>query len=432
MRLVVLSRPEHVAHVLVAQARRYGKSVSYRELEHALGRGLVTSEGELWRRQRRIVQPMFLRRTLGRFVPTFAAETRRMLEGWASAADGAPPADLDVGREMTALTLAIAGRTLFSADLRGEARAIGDALDVVLPVITHRTEALFNLPLAWPLPAHRRFHAALATTDRLVQGLIDARVRAQAAGPAGRAADGPPADLLAALVAARDPETGAPMPSRQVRDEVVTFLMAGHETTANALAWTFHELGQHPAWADRVAEEAARELGPGDPTPEALARLETTRRVVSEALRLHPPAWTVEREALEDDVVDGWRVPKGSLVMLPQLLVHRHPALWDDPARFDPDRFLPERVAARPRMAYFPFGAGQRQCVGEDFAWLELLAVVALVCRAGRLEPAPAPAPAPEVGITLRARGVLARWRPRALAPSPGACAPAAVSQEVP
>ncbi len=390
--LALLNHPDHVAHVLQKNAGAYEKSPSYRELELVLGKGLLTSEGAFWKRQRRLAQPAFKRRNLAGFAPTMVAATEALLDGWA-----ASPGPRDLAAETMRLALQIAGRTLFSAELADEADALGSALAVALPFVQHRTEALFNWPVGWPLPSHLRFRRALAQLDGVVHELIERRRRG--------APEAARRDLLSTLVFARDPDTGERMDARQVRDEVMTFLLAGHETTANALAWTFYLLANHPEVEARVLAETQAVLGDRAPTAEDAPRLELTRRVVLDSMRLFPPAWVIERSALQDDVVGGFRVPKGTLVMLCSYTTHRHPDFWEEPDRFDPDRFLPERSVDRPRCAYFPFGAGQRQCIGEDFAMLEMLLIVPLVVRRFRLALDPTHRVEAEPGVTLRPRG---------------------------
>lgn len=402
MQLVLLNHPSHVVHVLQQNVAAYRKSISYQELALVLGQGLVTSEGALWRKQRRLIQPNFRRPELGRFAPLFTTSTQALLEEWRGR-DSSQPMDVHV--EAMRLTLRIVGHALFSTDLSAESGELGRALDDVLPFVQKRTEALVNIPVSWPLPSHRRYRRAQRSLDKIVDSLIEAH---------RNAGDNAPRDLLSMLLAVRDPETGEAMDTRQVRDEVMTFLLAGHETTANAVAWTLLLLGQHPDVQSRLLGEIDSVLGDRTPTVEDIPRLDLTRRVLQESMRLYPPAWLIEREALVDDSIDGYHVPKGSVVMLCLYTTHRHPDFWDDPERFDPDRFLADRHQHRSRGAYFPFGAGQRQCIGEGFAMMEMMLVLPMLVRQFRFEPVEGHRIEVDPGVTLRPKhGILMRAVPR-------------------
>ncbi|MGE0709410.1 MAG: cytochrome P450 [Planctomycetota bacterium] len=405
--LVQLNEPELIAHVLQGNNANYTKSATYRDLMLVVGQGLLTSEGAFWRRQRRISQPAFRRPVLEGFLETFARCAQDLVAEWRGRAGEA----LDLHRETTRLALRIAGLTLFSADLQAEAAALGDAVTEALTFADLRMLKLLKPPIWFPWPGHAGFRRAMRTVDGAIGRLIAER---RAAGPPSGSGGGPD-DLLGRLVFATDPETGEAMSDRQVRDEVVTFFLAGHETTANALAWTLHLLADEPALQERLAAEAEAALGttaPEDLHLAAVSRLELMRRVVEESLRLYPPAWIIERAPLEDDVIGGFRVPAGAIVMLPVWILQRRADLWPDPLRFDPDRFLPERAKERPRYAYFPFGGGQRLCIGAEFALLELQLTLGILLRALRVERA-GPPPTTKAAITLRPVGLRLRVAPR-------------------
>jgi cytochrome P450 len=409
MPLVLLNHPDQVAHVLVDGAGRYGRSPNYRELELVIGKGLLTNDGASWRRQRRIAQPAFHRRALAaQLGPHVLRATDDMLLDWRARA----AKSFDVARDTHRLALRVAGLALFSRDLGGAADELAAALEVALPFVQRRTESLIRPPLRLPLPSHLRFRRASGCLDRIVATLIeDRRAELRATSRPSGSGAGDHDDLLGRLLTARDPETGEAMSDRQLRDEVTTFLLAGHETSANALAWTLHELSHHPEIAQALEAEVDRVLGDRPPTPEDLPRLDLARRVVREALRLHPPAWAMERLALEDDVVDGYLVPRGSMVLLCPWTTHRHRDVWREPERFDPERW---HAPPRQRGAYFPFGGGTRQCIGEDFALLELELATARIAQVARLAPLPGHEVRPAAGVTLRpANGVQvrARWR---------------------
>ena len=397
--ILALYDPEHVHHVLGSHASNYSKRTrGYKALRALLGQGLLTAEGEVWKRERRIAQPAFHPARMVGFASTMARATADLALRWEAAAQQGQP--LDLAEEMGRLTLRIAGETLFSLDISKETDVVGPALATVLGGFIRGV--LNPLAAALPLPSTLRHRAAIRTLDGVVRDIIARR----------RAEGGQHADLLGMLMAARDEETGAAMSDEQLRDEVLTMLLAGHETTANALAWTLYQLSQHPEVARRVEAEVDA-LAPLDglllPRPGSLPYLD---RVIRESLRLHPPAWVASRMALEDDEIGGYPIPAGTFVYVSQYAIHRNPDLWSDPDAFDPDRFLPERAVCpdgrpRPRFAWFPFGAGPRKCIGETFAMMELQIVLAELIRHYQFELAPGAKVVPEPTVTLRPRGGL-------------------------
>ncbi len=399
-RYLTLHSPEAIRHVFVENARAYHKSPSYRGLKMVLGNGLITSEGDFWKRQRRLAQPAFHREGLTGFVDAMVRDTQDMLDGWRRDGDGA----FDLHDAMMRLTLRIVGHTLFSTDVQADAGAVGAAFAVAIKRADDESVALINLPTWLPLPSNRRFRKALATLDGLVHRIIGER---RAMPEAER-----PADLLSMLMAAKD-DDGAGMSDAQLRDEVMSMVGAGHETTANALAWTFHLLGDHAEVADRVADEARAACGDRAPTLGDLPKLTYTKRVVEESMRLRPPVWVMERVAIEDDVVCGIRVAKGTLIGASPWCLHRDPRHWSDPERFDPDRFLPEAVEARARYTYLPFGAGPRVCIGNGFAMMEAQLLLAMIAREHRLERAPWHTVKAEATITLRPKDGMTMIRRR-------------------
>lgn len=393
-RALVVHDPALVQHVLQQSPRLYAKSRNYHGMKKVLGEGLLTSEGELWKRQRKLAQPAFHHAKLRALVRTMASATEDMLARWRGWEDGRP---FDLHDEMMRVTLRIAGMTLFGADLAGDARAIGEAVEIVLPWVNAIIQEPFRPPLWVPTRENRRVREALAEMDRLVYRLVDERRRSD---PRHERED-----LLSMLMSATDEEGGGRMSDRQLRDEILTLVLAGHETTANALAWTGALLARHPEERARVEREACEVLGQRTPGFEDLPRLEVCDRVVSEAMRLYPPAWEFEREAIADDVAAGHHIPKGTVIMIAPWTLHRHPRFWEEPARFDPDRFLPARAAGRPRYAYLPFGDGPRVCIGKAFAMMEAKLMLAMMAREVRFELEPGVHIEPEPSITLRARG---------------------------
>jgi enediyne biosynthesis protein E7 len=380
--LHLVAHPDAIRHVLQERAERYDKKTrSSSKIRGMTGLGLLTASGEAWRRQRRLVQPGFRPTAVAGFVARMAEATDAMLERWRRRPAGEP---LDIASEMMRLTYTVVGRTLFSADVSGDAEEVEEAMAVLLAHTYGRLERIVDIPLAVPTPGNLRFRRALATIDRVVFRIL--RERRERTGEA-------PGGLLSILLRERDEETGQRMDDRQLRNEAVTLLLAGHETTANALSWTFYLLARHSEAAERIDSEAQ---GSGD--------LPFTERVIQEALRLYPPIWAMERRAVSGDEIGGFSIPKNSTVVVSPWVTHRHPAFWEEPESFDPERFTPERSAGRPLLAHVPFGAGPRFCVAAHFAMTEALVITSRVIKAFRLTPVAGRPAVPLPGITLRAR----------------------------
>lgn len=389
-RYVVVNEPAAVKHVLVDNPKNYTKSRNYKGLKLILGEGLVTSEGEHWRRQRKLAQPAFHREKLAGFCDTMGEATSEMLERWR--ADKIE--SFDAHHEMMRLTFDIVGRTLFSTRLDEQADGLGETIRFGLEFANAQAEALATLPLWVPTPSNVRFRRERARLDALVLEIIADHRRTERD------------DLLGMLLRAEDEETKEKMSDRQLRDEVMTLVLAGHETTANALTFTFYLLSRHPDVARRMEAEVDRVLdGRATPRLEDLPKLELTRRVIEESMRLYPPVWAFERQAIEPDEVLGFEIPKRAIVGVCPYTLHRHPAYWSNPEGFDPDRFLPEAAAARPRYAYLPFGGGPRTCIGNGFAMMEAQIAVATIARRFRLDLAPGARLELSPVVTLRPKG---------------------------
>ena len=372
------AHPDLVRQVLQERADLYDKetrsSVRIREMT---GLGLLTANGELWRRERRLIQPAFRPAAVAGFVDRMTEATAAMLERWERpAAEGRP---LDAASEMMRLTYTIVGRTLFSADVASDADEVEHAMAVMLGHTYRRLERIVAPPSWLPTPGNLQFKRALAAVDRVVYRILSER----------RRQPGDTHDLLSLLLRERDEETGTGMSDPQLRNETITLLLAGHETTANALAWTFYLLAKHPEEMERLRHEAGTEA---------------VERAFKEALRLYPPIWAMERRAVAEDVLGGFRIPAESTVVISPWVTHRHPDLWDEPERFDPGRFCEERSTGRPPLAYIPFGAGPRFCVGAHFAMAEARTILPMVLRRWRLRLVPDHPVVPKPGITLRAR----------------------------
>ncbi len=394
-RSLFLAHPDHIKHVLQDNARNYVKGIVIARLKVVIGDGLFTSEGDFWRRQRRLSQPAFHRDHLAGFATTMTETTAAMLDRWAARARTGTP--FDVSAEMSGLTLGIVGRALFSRVLDAHADDVGQALTAALAILNERAIRFLPSPIWWPSATNRRLRRAIAVLDRVVYDIIETRRRTATQ----------PRDLLAMLLLARDEETGAGMTDRQLRDEVMTFLLAGHETTAVALTWTWYLLDRHPAVAERLRAEVAAALGTRTPTVDDLPRLGYARMVVEEAMRLYPPVWGFTRQAIDEDRVGGFTIPKRSVVTISPYVTHRHPSYWHDPERFDPERFTPERIRSRPRFAYLPFSGGPRLCIGNEFALMEAQLVLAMTVQRYRLRLVPGTRVEAESRLTLRPRGGL-------------------------
>ena len=400
MYLVV--HPDDVRTVLQERHRDFRHPALVNDkFKRIVGEGLVTSEGNDWLRQRRLTQPMFHRRRISAFGSVMTDATERMLERWEARARDAKP--IEIRSEMTRLTLGILSSTLFSADWSREAARLARAATAANEHANKLILSVVALPEWLPVPATRRWLRARRTFDSIVYRLIRER-RAS-----GVSAD----DLLSMLLEARDEETGEGMSDLQIRDEVMTFLMAGHETVSTALAWVWVLLAQHPESARRVRGEVIAALGGRTPTPDDVASLPYTTMVIQEALRLYPPLFLSPRTPVRDVQLGGYDIPAGSFVALCSYVTHRHPAFWDDPEGFDPERFSAERSRSRPRYAYFPFAGGPRQCIGDSYAMLEMQLIVATVVQRFELELLPGRRIEPKAEISLRPdRPVVIRLRP--------------------
>ena len=398
----LLSDPADIKHVLQDNARNYHKSPLYDRLRDGLGNGLLTSEDSFWLRQRRLAQPAFHRQRLAAMADAMIACTQQTLERWERTVKGGDA--IDLVDEMMALTQAIIVRTMFSTDLG----ATAEVVNRTWPVINRRIGETFwssKLETQLPLPVNRRFRAALRELEGVVYQIIAERRQARREEP----------DLLSMFLSARDEDTGEGMTDRQLRDEVMTMLLAGHETTSLALSWTYYLLSQHPFVEQAIADEVDRVIGDARPTFAHVERLVHTRRAIEESLRLYPPAWGFSRRAMGDDEIGGYRVAKGSLVFVVPFVLHRRPKLWPAPERFDPARFGPDAASVRPRFAYIPFGGGPRMCIGHQFAMLEAQLIVAAIAQRYRIELLPEQTIQPEPLITLRPKpGIRARLTKRA------------------
>lgn len=419
--VAIITVPELLHEVLVERHADYVKSAMMRfSLGPIANEGLFTSSGELWRRQRKLMAPLFHQGALKGYADDMILCARRAVDGWR---DGER---VEFAKEATRITMAIAGRTLFDTDTHEDTERLGDAITVALDwgadaaggpySLAHVVPSFALLRAADHLPEHladsaRALSAKLekplfypgSEGKRLREALdvLEGRVREMIAQRRAQGLSRP--DLLSKLLAAKDDETGAGMSDQQVRDEVLTLFVAGHETTATGLSWSLDLLCRHPEWYAR-AEAEADALG-HEPTLEDLPRLQTILRVFKEALRLYPPAYFFGRTATRETELGGYRVPRFANILLCPWVVHHNPRVWEDPDRFDPDRFLPENETARHKTAWVPFSAGPRVCIGNHFSMMEAQLVLALMLQRARFESLEHPAPEPSA--TLRPRGTL-------------------------
>lgn len=404
----LVAHPDGVRHVLQEHVKNYTKDhVSYGMVRWVVGDGLLTSQGETWLRQRRLAQPAFHRQRIAAMADMMVRRAEEMLERWGPAIGQGRA--IDVGEEMMALALRIVGDALFGADVGPQTAAVSRNFNLLSDQVVTRFRTGNVLPPVLPTPYDRRWRAALREMDQVVYAIIAERRR--------RGEDS--GDLLSMLMLAREEETGAQMDDRALRDEVITMLLAGHETTATALSWAWGLLDAHPAVAARLHAELDEVLAGRAPTAEDVPRLAYTRMVIDETMRLYPPVYILSRKVAAADTIGGYGIPAGSAVDISPYVTHRHPDFWPDPERFDPERFAPERAAGRHRHAYLPFSTGPRMCIGNGFALTEATLVLATVARGHRLRLAGGALPAPEPLVTLRPRGGMPVVVERRVAPGP-------------
>lgn len=386
-RFVFVNHPDYIKEVLVTRQANFIKSRALQRAKCFLGEGLLTAEGAAHRRQRRLAQPAFHRERVAGYGDAMVDYAARTRDAWH---DGA---EIDVSHEMMRLTLAVVARTLFGAEVESEAEEIDEAFTTVMNGFNRLLLPFSEYFDALPLPGNRRRERAAARLDETIYRMIAAR----------RDDDEERDDLLSMLLRARDDEgDGTGMSDKQLRDEALTIFLAGHETTANALTWTWYLLSQHPEIEARLHAEVDEVLGGRAATVADLPRLRYTEMVVAESMRVYPPVWAIGRQAIDDFSLGGYTIPGGTMILMGQWVMHRDPRYYDDPDRFDPERWTPERKAARPKFAYFPFGGGARVCIGEPFAWMEGVLLLATIAQRWRLRLADDARVAPQPLMTLR------------------------------
>lgn len=365
----VISDPALVQKVLVDRHRDFPKfQLGQRTLRTVLGGGLLTADDTRWLRYRRTTQPSFHKRAIDAFDRDFVRAADRVFH---ALPDGA---EIDLHDAMMKAALHAVSTTLFSADIDGKEAVVSESLDLILR-ITRERMLRPNLPRALPTRENRAFNDALEKLDEIVYTIIaESRIAKE------------PSGLVASLGGAEDPETGERLSTRELRDQLITLFLAGHETTASALSFSVHHLTENPGFYDEMLEEIDRVLKGKEPVSTDLSKLDLTQRIIEESMRLHPPAWMMVRECREDTTLGGYFMPRGAVIIVAPYLLHRSPRLWEDPARFDPARFLPEARRQRPRYAYFPFGGGPRLCIGMGFALAEATLMLARISQRYRFE----------------------------------------------
>jgi cytochrome P450 len=385
-RILLLNHPDYIEDVLVNHPRKFIKGRVLKANKRVFGSGLLTSEGDFWLRQRRLAQPAFHRARIAGYASTMVEYTERLLHEWQ---DGE---ERDIHKEMMRLTLQIVGKTLFDADVEGDAQDVGKSMELLLELAADFRRTVL-IPHWLPTPANFRLELAIRKIEKVLYRII-AEKRAS-----GRNAG----DLLSMLLAAQD-EDGSRMTDQQLRDEAITLFLAGHETTANTLSWTWWLLAQNPAVEAKLHAELRSVLGGRTPSLDDLPKLVYTNHIITESMRLYPPAWGTARTAVDDHEIAGYSVPKGSGVSFAQWTVHRDARWYDAPEEFRPERWEGDLLKRIPRFAYFPFGGGPRQCIGNSFALMEAALVLATIAQQYRFRLVEGHPVVPLASITLRPR----------------------------
>ncbi len=388
-RMVLLNHPDLVEDVLVTQNRKFIKHFALRLTRLTLGNGLLTSEGDFWLRQRRLAQPAFHRERVASYAGAMVAFAERMLDTWENGQVR------DVQEDMMRLTLEIVAKTLFDADIAGDAADASAAMETLLRSFTARVNQLIRFPERWPTPNNLRLRRAIRRLERILFAIIAER----------RASGEDRGDLLSMLLQAQDEDDGGRMTDHQLRDEAMTLFMAGHETTANTMAWVWFLLANHPEAEARLHAELDEVLGGRSPGFDDLPRLAYTEMVVTEALRLYPTVWLLGREAIEPCEVGGYPIRVGTTLYMSQWVIHRDPRWFDDPREYRPERWADGLAKRLPRYAYFPFGGGPRICIGNSFAMMEATLLLATIAQRFRLALTPDATVTPLPTMTLRPDG---------------------------
>ena len=397
--IYVTANPEHIQEIMVTNKKDYAKSDDYKILQYSLGNGLLTSEGDFWKKQRRIAQPAFHRGSMKKLLDIMIASTQKTVEDWKG------KSQIQLTDEMNFLTLDIVTQCLFGTALQTDYAKIQEAITVENEYLAERIMKPFKPPFWMPTSKNRAYRKARTYSSGLILDIINERQK----NPSEHH------DLLSMLMNAEDEDTGEKMSNQQLKDESITIFVAGHETTANALSWTFYLLSQHPEKLQKLQDEIDAVLQGSTPDFQSLKELKYTQMVLEESMRLYPPAWTIVRKVAHDTNMNGYEFKKDTRLILDVFMLHRHPDYWENPTDFEPERFEPEQKKQRHKYAYIPFGAGQRMCIGNNFAMMEMKIVLVLLLQNFHLNlNKDAPEVVPEPLITLRPKnGILMDLSPR-------------------
>ena len=386
---IIVANPDAVKHIMQDNNRNYVKSFAYQVLSKLVGNGLLTSEGDFWRKQRRLIQPGFHRDKLAAFGTIMTDACNEMLNEWRQLEEGSV---VNVSKDMMALTLKIVCRAMFSTDVGRAIEVVSREFDMANELINDRIVNPQTLPLWLPTPRNRREKHAYAAIQEVVINIIEERRKGTETYD----------DLLSMLIETEDADTGERMTDKQVQDEVITLFLAGHETTAVALSWMFVALEENPEVEQKALAEALSVLNSRVPTFAEMRNLTYTRMVVDETLRLYPPAWLIGRHSLENDEAAGFRIPAKSNCMIPVYAIHRDPRYWEKPEQFLPERFNPESNEKRHKFVYFPFGGGPRLCIGNNFALMEMQLIIPMILQEFKLSKIPGQEIKKEPLLTMR------------------------------
>lgn len=388
--LVIIADPKLVREILQTKQKYYSKSSIYEHLKLILGEGLVTSEGEMWKRQRKLIQPSFHKQYINNLFNTMLACTNEMIGEWDEKAESGER--FDIAEEMKSVTLQIISKTMLSTDVKTEARPISTSLAYMGGAIKDKTVKLINFPLWVPTPSNMAFKSHRKVLDNIIYKIIAERKKS----------GNDKGDLLDMLMLSRYEDTGEPMPDNLLRDELMTIFIAGHSTTATALAWTFYLISQHEEVYKKLKKEVDEVIGDGEITFEHLQQLKYSKACFNEGMRIYPPIWLIGRQANEDNQVGDYTIKKGTDVLISPYIVHHNAAYWKNPDTFDPDRWETDEVKEIDKFAYFPFAAGPRMCIGNNFALLEAEIVMAKVIQTFDFEYSNKVPPIMDPSTTLR------------------------------
>jgi cytochrome P450 len=391
LKMMIVNEPEYVKHIMQDNNKNYTKWLRNDVLELLLGNGLLTSEGDFWRRQRRLSQPAFHRERLALTADTMVNCTQKLVEKLEALPD---KQGVDISKEMMGLTLDIVARAMFSTDVKEAVETVSREIEIASQLIIQRFKEPFRFPIWVPTPRNVKEKESVARLDAVLSSIIQARRKNTERFD----------DLLSMLMEAKDEDTGEQMSDAQLRDETMTIFLAGHETTAVALTWFWYLLDKNPIEAQKVYDEIDQVLQGRTPALADLHNLYYTKMAIDESLRLYPPAWITGRENMEEDEIGGYRIPKGYALLIPVYHIHRDPRIWKEPTKFMPERFTKENFKDIHRFAYFPFGGGPRQCIGNNFALMEMQLVIAMLVQKFRFKLSPGFEPELNPLVTLRTK----------------------------